>query len=110
MHDTTSPLHAFYPLDFEMDGEGKRQDYEAVVLVPFIDKQLMLDAYNLVDQVSLNDRVFVNYTAVYMPAHTFIAVSLFQQCYRLHTRANTTDCTPQSCMFASTHSTRSMQR
>ena len=51
MCDKLSPLYEFYPLEFEVDGEGKRQDYEAVVLVPFIDKEALLQAYDSVDQV-----------------------------------------------------------
>lgn len=33
-----SPIIEFYPVDFETDLNGKKQDWEAVVLIPFIDE------------------------------------------------------------------------
>ena len=34
----SSPIGDFYPVEFEQDLNGKRQDWEAVVLIPFIDE------------------------------------------------------------------------
>lgn len=42
MLEETSPLSSFYPHSFEVDKNGKRADWEAVVLIPFIDEKLML--------------------------------------------------------------------
>ena len=39
-----SPLYAYYPIDFATDMNGKRQEYEAVVLLPFIDLPVLLGA------------------------------------------------------------------
>ncbi|KAL3915984.1 MAG: hypothetical protein SGILL_005385, partial [Bacillariaceae sp.] len=39
----SSPLISYYPPDFESDPNGKRQSWEAVVKVPFIDGDLLLD-------------------------------------------------------------------
>ena len=39
----SSPLISYYPPDFESDPNGKRQAWEAVVKVPFIDGDLLLD-------------------------------------------------------------------
>jgi len=36
--EQSSPIIDFYPLDFSMDLNGKRQEWEAVVLIPFIDE------------------------------------------------------------------------
>lgn len=44
MTSTTSPILDFYPNDFDMDLNGKRQDWEAVVKIPFIDEKRLLDA------------------------------------------------------------------
>jgi 5'-3' exoribonuclease 1 len=39
-----SPILDFYPLKFEKDLNGKKADWEAVVLIPFIDERRLLDA------------------------------------------------------------------
>jgi 5'-3' exoribonuclease 1 len=33
-----SPIIDFYPLNFKTDLNGKQQEWEAVVLIPFIDE------------------------------------------------------------------------
>lgn len=38
MTDDQSMIKQYYPEDFNMDLNGKQQDWEAVVLVPFIDE------------------------------------------------------------------------
>ena len=43
MTDPNSPLVDFYPLNFEADLNGKKQDWEAVVKIPFIDEKRLLD-------------------------------------------------------------------
>ncbi|KAM3961555.1 LOW QUALITY PROTEIN: 5'-3' exoribonuclease pacman [Aphomia sociella] len=44
MTDEDSPIVHYYPLDFETDLNGKRNDWEAVVLIPFIDETNLLSA------------------------------------------------------------------
>ncbi|KAK0393265.1 hypothetical protein QR680_000125 [Steinernema hermaphroditum] len=48
MTEETSPIRSFYPTDFKTDLNGKRNDWEAVVLVPFIDEDLLLRTANAV--------------------------------------------------------------
>ena len=44
MTSPDSPIHDFYPVEFEQDLNGKQQDWEAVVLIPFIDENRLLEA------------------------------------------------------------------
>jgi 5'-3' exoribonuclease 1 len=39
----SSPLTHYYPPDFTTDPNGKRQSWEAVVQIPFIDADVLLD-------------------------------------------------------------------
>lgn len=43
MIQPTSPLIPFYPNDFESDPNGKRQSWEAIVQIPFIEAGILLD-------------------------------------------------------------------
>jgi 5'-3' exoribonuclease 1 len=44
MYDPNSPILDFYPLEFELDLNGKKQDWEAIVKIPFIDQARLLKA------------------------------------------------------------------
>lgn len=50
MTEGTSPIADFYPVDFKIDCEGKRADWEGVVLIPFIDEQRLLKASRSINQ------------------------------------------------------------
>lgn len=43
MLQPSSPLKEYYPPDFTTDANGKRQSWEAVVQIPFIDADILLD-------------------------------------------------------------------
>ena len=44
MTDQNSPIYDFYPRDFDLDMNGKKQEWEAVVKIPFIDENRLLPA------------------------------------------------------------------
>uniref|UniRef100_A0A1A7XG93 5'-3' exoribonuclease 1 n=3 Tax=Iconisemion striatum TaxID=60296 RepID=A0A1A7XG93_9TELE len=44
MTSTNSSIIEYYPLDFKTDLNGKQQEWEAVVLIPFIDERCLLAA------------------------------------------------------------------
>lgn len=44
MSDPNSTILDFYPAEFEADMNGKKQEWEAVVKIPFIDEERLLKA------------------------------------------------------------------
>lgn len=50
MINPSSPVSRFYPLEFEVDQNGKRNSWEAVVVVPFIDEGSLLREVNSIDK------------------------------------------------------------
>ena len=42
MTDSASPIIDFYPRNFETDLNGKKQDWEAIVKIPFMDEKRLL--------------------------------------------------------------------
>ena len=44
MTSQESPIIDYYPLEFEQDLNGKQQEWEAVVMIPFIDEKRLLEA------------------------------------------------------------------
>ena len=47
MTDEKSPIKDFYPREFSLDMNGKKMDWEAVVLIPFIEEKRLLDAMEM---------------------------------------------------------------
>ena len=45
MLSENSPVKDYYPVDFKTDLNGKQQQWEAVVLIPFINEVSVMDSY-----------------------------------------------------------------
>ena len=60
MTDMKSPIVQYYPDQFEQDLNGKRNDWEAVVLIPFIEEHLLLKAMNERDGLLTNEEKMRN--------------------------------------------------
>ena len=54
MLEATSPISDFYPQDFDVDLEGKRAEWEGVVLIPFVDEKRLLEAAARVPEKALS--------------------------------------------------------
>jgi 5'-3' exonuclease len=55
MREEDSPIHDFYPKSFVVDMNGKRNSWEAVVLLPFIDTERLIEASKTIDMSELTD-------------------------------------------------------
>ncbi|KAJ5104630.1 hypothetical protein NUU61_001977 [Penicillium alfredii] len=51
MTSPESPIIDFYPRDFDLDMNGKKMEWEAVVKIPFIDEKRLLDALKTKNQL-----------------------------------------------------------
>lgn len=61
MLEPASPLYSYYPPDFTVDPNGKRQSWEAIVQIPFIESKLLLDTVNQVIDADDNGKeLFTN--------------------------------------------------
>ena len=60
----SSPLMPYYPQDFTTDANGKRQSWEAVVQIPFIDANILLETVQQIieadEHADEQDRLFTN--------------------------------------------------
>mmetsp|Transcript_22963 Transcript_22963/g.29979 ORF Transcript_22963/g.29979 Transcript_22963/m.29979 type:complete len:659 (-) Transcript_22963:392-2368(-) len=57
--EPTNPLMEFFPADFESDPNGKKNSWEAVVMIPFLDYDQMVGVLSLIDhkkELSLAER------------------------------------------------------
>ena len=55
MTNPESPIYDFYPRDFELDMNGKKMEWEAVVKIPFIDQKRLLQAMATRDHLLTED-------------------------------------------------------
>lgn len=57
MTDPSSKIIDYYPVDFETDLNGKKQEWEALVLIPFIDEKRLIDAmHDCNDKLTENEQ------------------------------------------------------
>ena len=58
--DEDSPIGEFYPLEFEHDLNGKKFMWQAVVLLPFIDEELLLKHVKPLEEELVGEERFRN--------------------------------------------------
>ena len=80
MTDAESPLLHFYPEDFQLDQNEKKQDWEAVVLLPFIDEQLLLNSVQ---------KYYTNLDANEKTRNQHLPSLCFKSISKLHPTSNT---------------------
>ena len=68
MTNPNSPIIDFYPNDFQLDMNGKKQEWEAIVKIPFIDQKRLVAALK---GELLNVEYFMFKILIYVP-HLFI--------------------------------------
>lgn len=49
MTGETSPLYEYYPKDFEVDANGKKNAWECVVKIPFINETTLVETISMID-------------------------------------------------------------
>lgn len=59
MNDPRSPIIDFYPEQFETDLNGKKNDWEAVVLLPFIKEDRLLQAVAIKNPLLTDEVIFL---------------------------------------------------
>lgn len=69
MYDVSSPILDFYPTDFESDLNGKKQEWEAVVKIPFIDEVRLLQAMSCTYSIFDYDFALTDHSSTRPQAH-----------------------------------------
>lgn len=54
MVDLQSPIKPYYPEDFSVDANGKKNSWECVVQIPFLSESALVDAVSSIDHKSLS--------------------------------------------------------
>lgn len=77
MISQNSPIIDFYPRDFQLDKNGKKQDWEAVVLIPFIEEDRLLKAmkareHKLTEEERLRNTFGVTLKFSYSPELSYL--------------------------------------
>ena len=59
MTSSVSPLVEYYPRDFEVDANGKKNSWECIVKIPFINETILVDTVSTIDhkkELTLQER------------------------------------------------------
>lgn len=101
MTESYSPILDFYPTDFVLDLNGKKNEWEAVIILPFIEESRLIEAERDFCLDSLSGEEIARNTK--SPYHLYAAVpkdhavKLASSCYLVEFAC---DCSPSSNAFA----------
>ena len=69
MINDDSPIVDYYPVDFKTDLNGKQQEWEAVVIIPFIDEECLLEAMKPCSILLTDDEIARNMPGLSLVYH-----------------------------------------
>ncbi|KAF5348594.1 hypothetical protein D9756_009692 [Leucocoprinus leucothites] len=79
MTGPNSPIQDFYPTSFELDLNGKKRDWEAVVKIPFVEEERLLHAMQTREHRLMPEEKRRNVASNPIKlSHTFFEVSVYQ--------------------------------
>jgi len=74
MTSESSPIIDYYPVDFETDLNGKQQEWEAIVLIPFIQEEKLKSAMAPYKQMLTEEEKSSKYPAFKGKSSTFFKI------------------------------------
>lgn len=79
MLNSNSPLAGMYPKDFQIDKNGKKNNYEGVVLLPFVNEVDLMQGMATVNMDELSEQVRAQTFTGKTHEHSLVCVEALSQ-------------------------------